>query len=144
GDLPAAIGVDIDHPDVQPLIPNALEAGLDALRTRGHYPINHTIVVRDELLQARPDLARDVFDAFAEAKRIYLRNLRSGAIAKPTKVDEVHRRVMQITGDPLPYGIEPNRKVLQELVDSAREQGIITRPATIESLFPPGSERLTG
>ena len=28
-------------PDVKPLIPNALEAGLAALRQRGHYPINH-------------------------------------------------------------------------------------------------------
>ena len=40
GELPAAIGVEIDHPDVQPLIPNALEAGLAALRQRGLYPIN--------------------------------------------------------------------------------------------------------
>src|SRR6266699_5408838 len=28
GELAAAIGVDVNHPDVQPLIPNALEAGL--------------------------------------------------------------------------------------------------------------------
>src|SRR5436190_20130300 len=54
GELAAAIGVEIDHPDVTPLIPNALEAGLAALRTRGHYPINHAIVVRDELLDAYP------------------------------------------------------------------------------------------
>src|SRR5581483_4492001 len=36
GELAAAIGVEVDHPDVQPLIPDALEAGLAALRTRGH------------------------------------------------------------------------------------------------------------
>src|SRR3954462_12351455 len=48
GELPAAIGVDIDDPDVKPLIPNALDAGLDAPRTRGHYPINHTIVIKVE------------------------------------------------------------------------------------------------
>src|SRR5437763_10392766 len=36
GELPAAIGVDIDHPDVKPLIASALEAGLEALRQRGH------------------------------------------------------------------------------------------------------------
>src|SRR5262249_4331666 len=41
GELAAAIGVDVKSPDVKPLIPNALEAGLAALRQRGHYPINH-------------------------------------------------------------------------------------------------------
>src|SRR5690349_15969926 len=45
GELAAAIGVEVDHPDVAPLIPNARDAGLEALRTRGHYPINHLIVV---------------------------------------------------------------------------------------------------
>jgi len=35
GELVAAIGVEVDHPDVKPLIPNALEAGLQSLRTRG-------------------------------------------------------------------------------------------------------------
>src|SRR5947207_4939865 len=37
GELPAAIGIDTDHPDVKPLIPNAPEAGLTALRRRGRY-----------------------------------------------------------------------------------------------------------
>jgi len=144
GELPAAIGVEIDHPDVKPLIPNALDAGLEALRTRGHYPINHTIVIKDELLEARPGLAAEVFDAFVQAKRDYLQRLQSGAIAKPTKVDELHRRVLEITGDPLPYGIEPNRKVLEELVQSAREQGIVTRPVTVDSLFAKGTHDLRG
>ena len=95
---------------MKPLIPDALEAGLAALRRNGHYPINHTVVVKDELLAAHPDLAADVFGAFAEAKRRYVERLKAGKIEKPTEVDEVHRRVMEITGDPLPYGIAPNRQ----------------------------------
>ena len=38
GELAAAIGVDVKSPDVKPLIPNALDAGLAALRQRGHLP----------------------------------------------------------------------------------------------------------
>ncbi len=143
GELPAAIGVEVDDPAVRPLIPNALEAGLAALRERGHYPINHTVVVKDELLEQHPQLARDIFEAFADAKRVYVERLRAGRIAKPTKVDEVHRRVLAITGDPLPYGVEPNRQVLQELVDSALEQGIITRRVAVDSLFAQGTLDLT-
>src|SRR5262249_7754517 len=90
GELAAAIGVEIEHPDVKPLIPNALEAGLKALRERGHYPINHLVVIRDELLEKNPALAEDVFKAFAEAKRRYVERLKAGQIEKPTAVDKMH------------------------------------------------------
>ncbi|HMA75634.1 MAG TPA: hypothetical protein VKP67_29710 [Xanthobacteraceae bacterium] len=135
GALAAAIGVEVDHPDMKPLIPNALEAGLAALRERGHYPINHTVVIRDELLATHGDLAVDVFNAFADSKRLYIERLKAGRIEKPTAVDEVHCRVMEITGDPLPYGIAPNRRVLEELIRHSLTQGIITRPVTVEELF---------
>src|SRR5262245_61266784 len=54
GELAAAIGVKATSPDVKPLIPDALEAGLAALRRRGHYPINHLVVIKDELIARHP------------------------------------------------------------------------------------------
>ncbi len=135
GEIVAAIGVDVDHPDVRPLIPNAFEAGIHALRERGEYPINHLIVVRDELLADDPGLAGDIFEAFSEAKWRYLSELARGRIANPTPIDELHRRVMEITGDPLPYGIEPNRRVLETLIGHAVTQGIIPAPIPVEELF---------
>jgi 4,5-dihydroxyphthalate decarboxylase len=144
GELAAAIGIEVDAPDVQPLIPDAFEAGLDALRRRGHYPINHLVVIKDELLAADPALAAEVFAAFAQAKRRYLERLKAGRIDKPTQVDEVHRRVMEITGDPLPYGIEPNRRVLEELIRHSVTQGIIPRPVAVEELFAAGTHALVG
>jgi 4,5-dihydroxyphthalate decarboxylase len=144
GELAAAIGVEVDHPDVKPLIPNALEAGLDALRRHGHYPINHTVVIKNELIARYPGLAADVFNTFAEAKRLYVERLKAGRVDKPTGVDKVHQRVMEIVADPLPYGIAPNRQVIEELIGHARTQGIITRPVTVESLFAPGTHDLVG
>jgi len=143
GELAAAIGIEVDHPDVKPLIPNSLEAGLAALRSRGHYPINHAVVVKDDLLEAHADLAPDAFNAFAEAKRLYVQRLKAGRIEKPTPTDEVHRRVMDITGDPLPYGIAPNRRVLEELIQHSLSQGIIPRPVTVEELFARNTHGLT-
>jgi 4,5-dihydroxyphthalate decarboxylase len=144
GELVAAIGVEADSPDVKPLIPNALDAGLDALRRHGHYPINHLVVIKDELLAKYPDLAADVFNTFAEAKRLYVERLKAGRIDKPTGVDKVHQRVMAITGDPLPYGIAPNRKVIEELIGHARTQGIVAKPVSVEGLFAPGTHGLVG
>ncbi len=143
GELVAAIGVESDSPYVKPLIPNALEAGLATLKRNGHYPINHTVVIRDELLQQNPGLAADVFAAFADAKRLYLDRLKSGKIEKLTETDRVYQRVMDITGDPLPYGIEPNRRVLEELIGHAVTQGIIHERFRVEDLFASGARQLT-
>jgi 4,5-dihydroxyphthalate decarboxylase len=143
GEIAAAIGIEVDHPDITPLIPNALEAGLDALRTRGEYPINHLIVVKDDLLAAHDDLAPDIFGAFAEAKRLYVDRLAAGRIEKPTATDELHRRVMEIAGDPLPYGVEPNRAVIETLIGHAVTQRIIPHPLSVEELFAPNTLGLT-
>jgi 4,5-dihydroxyphthalate decarboxylase len=136
GELAAAIGVEVEHTDVKPFYPNALEAGLTALRQRAHYPINHLIVVKDDLLNAHPDLAANIFGAFAESKRRYLERLTANTIDAPSAADRLHRAVREITGDPLPYGIEPNRVVLQELIEHALTQGIITTRVAPEELFP--------
>jgi 4,5-dihydroxyphthalate decarboxylase len=132
GELPAAIGVQVDSPHIQPLIPNAAQVALEALRSSGLYPINHTVVVRDDRLAAHPELAADLFDAFAEAKRLYM----------PRLDDPVLQRIAEIAGDPLPYGIEPNRAMLEAIVRHAVEQGIIARPFAVEDLFAPGTQRL--
>lgn len=145
GEIAAAIGVEVDHPNVKPLIPNAREAGFAALRESGHYPINHTLVVRDELLEAHPDLAVDIFNTFAEAKRLYVERLKNDDIVEPTKGDLLYQRVMEITGaDPLPYGIAPNRKMIEAVMQYAGEQGILKRPFAVEELFARNTLELVG
>jgi 4,5-dihydroxyphthalate decarboxylase len=125
GEIPAAIGVQVDSSDVKPLIPNAAAVALDALRSRGLYPINHTVVVKDDLLDAHPDLARDLLEAFIEAKRLSMDRLDDPLLLK----------VKEIIGDPLPYGVEDNRKMLEALVQYATEQRIIRRSFALDELF---------
>ena len=144
GELAAAIGVPVESPDVKPLIPDAEQAGFRALRERGVYPINHTVVVRNDVLAAHPDLAGDLFEAFVAAKRRYVERLASGRIAEPSKPDETFRRIMEVTGDPLPYGIEPNRDVLKAIVSYSVEQGILKEAPEIDELFAPGTHALVG
>ena len=144
GELAAGIGVAADRPGVVPLIPAATEAGFAALRQRGLYPINHLVVVRDELLAAHPDLARDLFAAYAEAKSRYVARLRNGAITDPGPADLMYQRVMEITGaDPLPYGIALNRAMIDQLVRHAVAQQILEKPVAAEDLFPESTYDLT-
>jgi len=142
GELAAAIGVQVDSPDVKPLIANAGEVGFEALRERGHYPINHTVVIGNDCLGAHPDLAADLFDAFARAKTIYIERLKAGQVGAASSTDQVFRRVMDITGDPLPYGIAPNRAALESLVQYAVEQHILPRSVPVEELFVPSTRAL--
>ena len=144
GELAAIVGVEATTPDLAPLIPEPAEAGFAALRSRGAYPINHLVVVKDELLEARPALGAEVFDAFARAKQLYVERLRDGSIASPDAADRMYQRVMEITGsDPLPYGIEPNRAVLEQLMRHAVDQRILDRPVDVESLFAETTRGLT-
>jgi 4,5-dihydroxyphthalate decarboxylase len=145
GELAAAIGVQMEHPDVAPLIADAERVGFESLARHGHYPINHLLVVKDAVLESHPDLAARMFEAFVAAKRPYLERLGNDEIAAPSKADRMYRRVLEITGaDPLPYGIAPNRPMLEALVRYAKEQGIISRPVAVEELFAPGTAELTG
>ena len=144
GELVGAIGVEVNHPDVQPLIPDALETGIAAFKRDGHYPINHLVVIKDEVLEANPGLAADCFEAFAAAKRLYVDALRAGKIEKPDATDRLHQRVMEIAGEPLPYGIEPNRKVMETLMGHALSQGIITQAMKVEDLFAKETWGLVG
>jgi 4,5-dihydroxyphthalate decarboxylase len=131
GELDAVIGVDVDHPDVAPLIPDPEQAALRALSDRGFYPINHLVVVKDSVLQRYPEVTRAVFDAFTEAKERFVTQLRDGTVT-----DSVYTKVLQTTGtDPLPYGIEANRAMLEQLMDYALDQRILTRRVEIDDMF---------
>ncbi|MGH8947034.1 MAG: ABC transporter substrate-binding protein, partial [Acidimicrobiia bacterium] len=117
GELAAAVNVTVDHPDIRSLIPEPDRAAFDALRQRGLYPINHLVVVRDDLLGAHPGLAGALFEAFAEAKNLYVERLRRGVVE--TDADRTYSEVMEILGDPLPYGVEPNREMIETLIRHA-------------------------
>jgi len=141
GEIAAAIGIQVDAAHVKPLVPNAREAGLAALRDRNIYPINHTVVVRNDVLETNPDLPGDLFTALVDAKRTYVDALKAGRVEG---ADATHLRVMELIGDPLPYGIEPNRTTLEALMQYAVEQRIIPRPVAVEDLFAPSTWTLAG
>jgi ABC-type nitrate/sulfonate/bicarbonate transport system substrate-binding protein len=143
GELAAAVGV--TGPEFPALIPDPGEAGVRAMRERGFYPINHLVVVKDELLKERPELGAEVFDAFARAKRLYVDKLRAGTIAEPDATDRMYARVLAESGqDPLPYGIEPNRAVLEELMRHAVDQRILSGPVPLDEVFAKSTLGLTG
>jgi 4,5-dihydroxyphthalate decarboxylase len=143
GDLAAAVGLEAGE-GTRPLIADAFEAGRQALVTRGFYPINHLVVIRDDVLAEEPELAPQLFEAFAESKRRYVDVLKAGRIYDPTPLDKVHLAALEVMDDPLPYGVEPNRAILATLMKQAVVQGIIDTPIPIDDLFAESTRGLAG
>ena len=135
GELAAAIGVGkVESPDVKPLIANAADAEAAWYRKTGIYPLNHTVVVKDSLLQADPALAPRLFQAFKDAKAIFLEELSSGAELSGDARALAQRRAV-VGDDPLPYGLARNRKAMDAVIQFARDQKILPRRVSPEEMF---------
>jgi 4,5-dihydroxyphthalate decarboxylase len=143
GDIDSAIGVPAtDSPDIKPLIPDARAAGAEYFRTTGIYPINHTVVVKDELLDANPWLAEELFGMFTSAKQSYLQSLRSGN-RDLTSADQALQDTAEIVGDdPLPYGYDSARSTLETLIQFCVDQQVIPERVDSESVFAPSTLKL--
>jgi 4,5-dihydroxyphthalate decarboxylase len=136
GELAAAIGAGpVDSPDVLPLFVHPREAEAAWYRKTGIYPLNHTVVVKDSLLQSDPTLAPRLFSAFRDAKALFLQELASGATLAPDAQAIAQRRSI-VGDDPLPYGVAKNRKALEAIIQYARDQKILPRAVSPEEMFP--------
>jgi 4,5-dihydroxyphthalate decarboxylase len=135
GRLDAAIGAGpAESPDVRPLLPDAPAAAAAWYQTTGVYPINHTIVVKDALLQRDPHLARTLYEAFVASKARFLGQLEAGQATGGDAAALARRRDI-VGADPLPYGLAPNRTALQMLAQFAYDQHLVSRVMAPEALF---------
>lgn len=122
-----------EKPGLVDLMPDAAAEAEAWFHRTGIYPVHSTLVVKDELLAADPDLARNLFDAFSAARAPYVERLLAGE-AKDKKDKELLAQ-SRIVGDPLPYGLAANRPTIQALIDYAAQQGLTPRRMTVEELF---------
>lgn len=91
-------------------------AALDWYGRSGIVPVNHILVVTEELSRCRPDVVREAFRLFTESKR-----------AAPETRDAPI--------DFYPVGLEACRPALELAIDYAFEQRIIPRRLDVEELF---------
>ena len=133
GEIDAAIGAGrVDSPDVKPLIPDAQNAAVAWFKKTGVYPINHTVVVKSEHLDADAQLATQLFDAFKRAK------------AQAPADENLSKNRDLIGSDPIPYGIVPNKATLDTVIRFNVEQKIIPQAVAVEDIFAKGTTTLTG
>lgn len=133
GEIDAGIGVGLESPDVKPMFPNAWAVHGEWYRKHGVYPVNHMVIIRNDVLAETPSVAPELFAALKASKEVYLRG----------PLDDPWARIQRmIGGDPLPYGVEANRKGFETLVRFAHEQGLIPSRPLVDELFAPNTLHL--
>ena len=102
------------------------------------FPIMHTVVIRRDVYRAHPWVAQSLYKAFVAAKEKAL-EMYSQTAALPAMlpcfvahVDETRREMGQ---DWWPYGLAPNRHVLETFLRYHHEQGLSRRRFAPEELF---------
>jgi 4,5-dihydroxyphthalate decarboxylase len=136
--LPAAIK---HNPDVVRLFPNFREVEKDYYRRTGIFPIMHLVVIRRELYERHPFVAASLYDAMCASKARALAKMRSlGSLRYmlPWMADDLDEMDAVFGDDPWPYGIEPNRRTLQTLVQYMVEQALVAAPIDVDRLFVRG------
>jgi 4,5-dihydroxyphthalate decarboxylase len=125
-------------PRVRRLFPNFRDVEADYYQRTGIFPPMHTVVVRRDVLEHDPWVARSLYDAFCESKRRAINELLNPVVlfsSLPWQLAEVEATRALMGDDYWPYGLEPNRKALETLIRYSCEQGLAQRSVPVESLF---------
>lgn len=126
------------HPKVQRLIPNFREVEQDYFRRTKIFPIMHTVVIREEVYENNPWIAQSLFKAFNESKKLCQESMYEFSALKymlAWSIDEMEKEREVLGDDPWAYGLEANRHILETLVQYTHEQGLISKPVDVDTLF---------
>ena len=117
GEIAAGIvGDKLPDPRLRHLLPDP-EAAAQKWAERHHgVPINHMLVVRQELSRSRPDVIREIFRQLQASKR---------AAGLPDGGEL----------DPYRFGVEACRPILEIIIEFCHRQKLIPRRMSVDELF---------
>jgi 4,5-dihydroxyphthalate decarboxylase len=131
------------EPDkVRRLFPDYVETEKQYYRRTRIFPIMHTIVIRRDVYAKNPWVAQSLYKAFTEAKaKAYALYNQTAALPAmvPWLIAELEEARREMGEDWWPYGLEPNRGVLDTFLRYHHEQGLSRRRYEPEDLFAPES-----
>ena len=114
GELDAVLGETSDDARLKPLFPDPAAEAAKWYARRSVVPVNHLVVVTEQLAKSRPDVVAGVYDLLKRNKE------QAGPAVEP---------------DLVPFGVEANRKPLELIVDYAFQQALIPRRYAVDELF---------
>jgi len=129
-----------DWSRIRPAFGDGIREGARFVREHGYVPINHTYVVKGELLRRHPWIALNLCTAFLAAKFAAqadaFNRIPIGLVFRWEYL-ELTREALG--DDPFPYGFAANRSALDSMIRYSHEQGLIPRTFDPEELFHPAT-----
>jgi 4,5-dihydroxyphthalate decarboxylase len=124
GELDAAIyGAAMpDDPRLQSLIPDPDAAARDWYAKHHLVPVNHMVVVTEDLARAKPEAVAELY-RLLEAGKAAAKSAAMAAAGKPSPLDTT------------PFGKAANRPALELLISYAAQQGHIPRKLAVDELW---------
>jgi len=137
-------GVILPHPPrsvlegkgVRRLFPDPKQETLRYFKKNGYYPIMHVVALKAELAAGEPWVPGALMEAFEQAKAIaagYYDDPNWSRLAWTRHL--VEEELMLLGEDPWPNGIKRNRPNLERFISYSEDQGLITAPMPVDSLF---------
>jgi len=127
-------------PKVALLFPDPKAAEIDYYKRSGIFPIMHTVVVKNKILEKNPWVAVSLMQGFQRAKEVCFERMKDPRSFALVWVQEAMREQREIFGsDPWPCNLDDNRKALEAAIRYEYEQGMIRKKPQIEDLFSPAS-----
>lgn len=128
---------------VRRLFPDFEAVERDYFRRTAIFPIMHTVVIRRDVYEQNRWIARELMQAFDDAKALAMQAYNAADIFfnAPTMIPwfvSLREKNRALMGENFwPYGVEANRKTLEACLRYHQEQSILKRSYTIEELFAP-------
>jgi 4,5-dihydroxyphthalate decarboxylase len=127
------------------LFPDFAEVEKAYYRRTRLFPIMHTVVIRRDVYEKNRWVAQSLYKAFSEAKAracaLYNQTAALPAMV-PWLLAALEETRREMGEDWWPYGLEPNRKVLETFLRYHHEQGLSRRLFRPEELFAPETLKL--
>lgn len=148
GEIDAVIGprapscFEQGNPNVGYLFPDPQEAAKEWYRRTKLFPIMHLLGIRRTLAEQHPWLPSAVYKAFEQSKSVALAKLGDTSATKVTLpfVEEQLRAARMLMGEDFwPYGLAPNRHVLERFLERHHLEGLSSRLVKAEELFHPAA-----
>ena len=129
------------HPEITFLFPNYAELEREYFKRTGFFPINHTLIIKDSVLEKEPWVAMSLFNAWQESKALCYKWL---------EWQRVHQTSMWFRAlweeeraaagpDVYPWGFRNARSEIEKMLDYSLRQGLISRLFNPEQLFHPST-----
>src|SRR5438132_2380914 len=100
------------------------------------YPIMHTVAIFEGRLSERPTLAKELYDAFVQAKALGMTQIRQPYATSLIWGRAALEEQEALLRDPFPYDLgEENRRSLAQLMRYQVEQGLLDRVLPVDDLF---------